>query len=163
MGLAETILPSYYHQYRDTFSSQVLLEYDFRPHNVTLGDLRLTGKIDKIELLGSSQVNVIDYKTSNPDTKAKALGPQGEYRRQLVFYKLLTELADQFPYTMVSGEIDFLQISAKTGKHLKKRLIVTDHGTAELKKTIEQVWQEIKALRFLEKDVGCGECQYCVV
>lgn len=166
-AIGQTMLHQYYKTYQPTFSPQVVVEYAFRSHGVAIDDLPLTGQIDKIELLSSkkgskAEANVVDYKTGNPDTKAGALGPKGEYRRQLVFYKLLCDLSAQFPYKMVSGEIDFIQESTKTGKHVKRKFEFTKKDTDELTELIKKTWAEIKALRFLDPDSGCGECEYCV-
>lgn len=41
----------------------VELEYDFRPRKISLGDVPITGKIDKIEQVNENEVRLVDYKT----------------------------------------------------------------------------------------------------
>lgn len=163
LAVGREALSAYYQRYRDDFSPNVLLEYDFRDHGVELEGLRLTGKLDKVEItdVGKKLVNVVDYKTGNPDAAAARLRQGGAYRRQLVFYKLLTELSDRFEYDMVSGEIDFIQPSKRLNKLVKKQIVIPKAEVVELKDTIARVWQEIQDLKFLDPEAGCGECQYC--
>jgi DNA helicase II / ATP-dependent DNA helicase PcrA len=156
------ILAAYFDKYSATFNPNAVSEFDFRSHGVRVGSAAITGKIDKIEWLDADKktANVVDYKTGQPDGKAAALKPGGEYHRQLVFYKLLCDGSPRFPHEMVSGEIDFVQPSRK-GTFIKERIVVTEADTKELTETIERVWQEIKGLRFLDPAAWCGECEYC--
>ncbi|MFA4815535.1 MAG: UvrD-helicase domain-containing protein [Candidatus Gracilibacteria bacterium] len=164
LELGQRALNDYYDTYRDTFHPNVLLEYDFRPHGVSVNGVPITGKLDKIELKDEAErtVHVVDYKTGNPDSKAQALGPQGEYRRQIIFYKLLCDNSKKFPYTMVSGEIDFVQKN-KAGAFVRKIFHVTPEETENLKTQIQAVYQDIMSLRFLDPDEfeTCGECEWC--
>lgn len=156
----ETILGNYYRFYKGSFKPEVLVEYDFRSHNVRLGNLAITGKLDKIELLGDKQVNVVDYKTGNPDKAARHLRDDGSYRRQLVFYKLLGDLSPRFPYEVISGEIDFVQPSKRTGKLVRRKFAIADEEVEQLKEVVERVGREIRELKFLDRE-GCGKCEYC--
>ncbi|MFH1354405.1 MAG: ATP-dependent DNA helicase [bacterium] len=154
------ILKNYYRFYAKSFKTKALVEYDFRSHGVHFEDLILTGKVDKAEVLNEKKVNVVDYKTGNPDNAGKHLREEGNYRRQIVFYKLLGDLSPKFGYEVVSGEIDFVQPSKRTGKLVKKKFIIGGDETDELKEMIRKVWKEIKELKFLEGK-GCGKCDYC--
>lgn len=160
------LVGAYYDHYRSEFHNHSLLEYDFAGHGVHVGDLPLTGKIDKVEIVDAKRklVNVVDYKTGNVDKGLKKLETDGDYFRQLVFYKLLGDASPRFGYTLASAEIDFVQASPKKG-FIKKRLTVSDEEVKDLKETIARVWGEMKALRFLEPGAGCGkkECEYCKV
>jgi DNA helicase-2/ATP-dependent DNA helicase PcrA len=159
-------LSAYYEQYHDELSPHTLPEYDFSSHGVNLDGIPLTGKLDKIEILDESrkEVHVVDYKTGNPDTKREALGPDGEYRRQIIFYKLLCELSPKFNYTMVSGEIDFVQQSKKDGRFKKAHFEVKAEELSALKTMIKDVYKDIMNLKFLHPDEWstCGECEYCL-
>jgi DNA helicase II / ATP-dependent DNA helicase PcrA len=163
LALGETSLSAYWEHWRGSFVAAVLAEYSFSSHGVHLDDLRLTGKLDKIEVINEKkkEVNVVDYKTGNPDNARGRLKEGGDYRRQLVFYQLLCDLSPRFPYTMVSGELDFIQPSTRTGKFVKKSFTISAGEIEELTATIRRVWREIKALKFLEPDAACGECKYC--
>lgn len=163
LAVGRTLLAKYYMKYRNEFIPETLQEYDFRSHGVELDGLRLTGKLDKVEILDakSQRVNVVDYKTGNSDNAAAELKPDGDYFRQLVFYKLLTELSPRFPYRMESGEVDFVEPSRRTGKFVKRKYEISREDVKELTETIGRVWQEIQELKFLDPKTRCGECEYC--
>lgn len=160
--LGRQVLSAYFTRNHTKFVPAVAREFSFTGHGIHVDDLRLTGKIDKVELVNkkSQQVNVIDYKTGNPDGKSAALNPGGTYHRQLVFYQLLANQSKQFNYTMVSGEIDFVQPSKRTGKFVKSRIMVSDDEVAGLTQEIRTVWADMKQLAFLEAPL-CGKCEYC--
>ncbi|MBI3251349.1 MAG: ATP-dependent helicase [Candidatus Andersenbacteria bacterium] len=168
------MLAAYWDHYKDEFHDNCLLEYDFASHNVHVGDLKLTGKMDKIEIVDVKRklVNVVDFKTGNVNNALKELGPEGNYRRQLVFYQLLCNESQRFQYEMVSGELDFIEASERnptsprlrgTQGFIKKKLEISQQEVEVLKKTIKRVWEEMQQLKFLEKDGGCGkkDCEYC--
>jgi DNA helicase-2/ATP-dependent DNA helicase PcrA len=156
------ILSSYYQNYQDTFSCDCLTEFDFVHDHVHLGDIPVTGKIDKIEILktsinGSPDVNVVDFKTGNPDTKSKELKEDGEYFRQLVFYKLLADSDPCFKYHVTSGTIDFVQKSKTKDTFVKKEFIITDKHVENLKLLIEDVYEDILNLEFNEIGPDCRD------
>jgi len=160
--LGKKVLAAYYHEYCGEMTGATLLEYDFNKHGVMVGDLLVTGKIDKVLMADKGrEVTVVDYKTGNPDNAGAKSGIGGSYWRQLVFYKLLCDASPRFDYEMVSGEIDFVQPSARTGKFIRKKFEISSTEVSDLQKTIKRVWQEIQELRFLESEVACGECEYC--
>lgn len=143
----QEILTNYYQNYQESFNGHCLTEHDFKFKNVRFDDIPLTGKIDKIEFLSGKQVNVVDYKTGKPDYKYQQLGPEGDYYRQLVFYKLLCDEAKTFPYEVVSGTIDFIEANKK-GQYIRKNYKITSEDTAKLKSQIKEVFAQIKSLDF---------------
>ena len=162
-ALGREYLTAYFKRYEKEFTEVVAREFNFASHGVRVDDLPLTGMIDKIELVDVKQklVNVVDYKTGNPDGKSAAMKPGGDYHRQLVFYQLLAHASSRFEYEMVSGEIDFVQPSKRTGKFVKKKIEIRDENVAELLKQIKDVWSEIQQHTFLTAP-ACGNCEYCV-
>lgn len=163
-ALGSALLTAYFDKYQNSFVSAVAREFNFAGHGVHVDDLSLTGKIDKVELVDQAQqlVHVVDYKTGNPDGKSADLKPGGAYHRQLVFYQLLANQSKQFNYIMVSGEIDFVQPSKRTGKFMKSRITVSDDEVAQLTQEIRTVWADIKQLTFLQAPL-CGKCEYCLL
>lgn len=141
------ILTDYYQHYQSEFSTKCLIEHDFRTYNVRLSDISLTGKIDKMELLPDGFVNVVDYKTGKPDSKYKELSPDGDYFRQLVFYKVLCENAHGFKYHLKTGTIDFIQAN-RTGTFVRKNFEITTADVAKLTTQITQVFSKIQNLEF---------------
>lgn len=143
----QEILTAYYQHYKQSFNGNCLTEHDFKFKNVRLGDIPLTGKIDKIEFLNSNRVNVVDYKTGKPDSKYQQLSPEGDYFRQLVFYKLLCSESKGFPHEVVSGTIDFIEKNNKD-QFVRKNYQLTDDDVNKLKAQIAEVFNKIINLDF---------------
>ncbi|MCH8748310.1 ATP-dependent helicase, partial [Patescibacteria group bacterium] len=166
LDLGREALSRYHELRRADLQPKALVEFDFKSHGVRVGDLPVTGKIDKIDIAAgvSPTAVVIDYKTGNPDRAAAQLKRGGAYWRQLVFYKMLGERSERFKYTLGAGVIDFVQASRRTGATVRRQYDITDDDVAELVSTIKQVWQEIKELDFLTGATRpwCGKCQYCL-
>jgi len=141
------ILTDYYQHYQSNFNGNCLTEHDFKFKNVRLGDIPLTGKIDRIDFIGGNKVGVVDYKTGKPDSKNKQLGPDGDYFRQLVFYKILCSQTKSFPYDVVSGTIDFVEKNNR-GNFVRKTYTITQEDTDKLKKQISDVFHQITSLNF---------------
>lgn len=140
----------------------VLVEYDFRAFDVRIAGVRVTGKVDKVEIIDEGQklVNLVDYKTGNPDGAGKRLKRGEAYWRQMVFYRLLCEAAPQFSYRMVSAELDFVQPSARTGNLVQRRLAISSGDVAAVRSEIVQARADMTSLTFLERP-GCEQCEYC--
>ena len=111
-------------------------------------------------------MNVVDYKTGNPDkAKEKLKTPAelpphgGDYWRQAVFYKVLIDHYEMGKYQVVSTEFDFIEPNAK--KEIKSiRVQITADDTKALRDQIQHVWSRIQARDFY---TGCGEddCHWC--
>ena len=141
------VLTDYYQHYQNDFNGHCFTEHDFKFYNARLGDIPLTGKIDKIELLDGKNVNVVDFKTGKPDSKYKELSQEGDYFRQLVFYKLLCQHSVGFPYHVQSGTIDFIEKDNR-GNFKKIDFQITDDHVAQLSKLITDTYQKILNLEF---------------
>ncbi|OGJ46020.1 hypothetical protein A3J23_02715 [Candidatus Peregrinibacteria bacterium RIFCSPLOWO2_02_FULL_48_14] len=165
LELGQKTLADYYDHYSTIQNTNVLVEYDFKSHGVTLDGIPLTGKLDKIEILDptAKTVHVVDYKTGNPDSKAKELAEGGAYRRQIAFYQLLCKESKKFPYLMVSGEIDFVQPGKKSSAFIKKAFTISETELDALRTQIRSVYEDIQNLRFLNPNEfeTCGECEWC--
>ncbi len=157
-------LSKYYENYHGTWGTSTVNEYTVK--NVFLdGEVRLTGKIDKIELLSGGEVNVVDYKTGKRRTRneleGKTKNATGNEKRQLVFYKLLLDKMPDTPYKMTSGEIDFVEPEKKTGKFYKEKFIITADDVRELEYKIQDVTAEIIGFSFWNERCENRECNYC--
>ena len=141
------ILTDYYQHYQNDFNGNCFTEHDFKFYNSRLGDIPLTGKIDKIELLDGKNVNVVDFKTGKPDSKYQQLSQEGDYFRQLVFYKLLCQHSIGFPYHVKSGTIDFIEKDNR-GNFKKVDFQITDEHVDNLSKLITDTYQKILNLEF---------------
>jgi DNA helicase-2/ATP-dependent DNA helicase PcrA len=156
-------LIGYVENYKDSFFTDVLTEHNFKKYHVMIGDASITGKLDKIEILNKEEklVSVVDYKTGNSSNWREKLRKDGNYVRQMLFYKLLCDNAEQFPYTMQGGEFDFIE--PFNNQYIKKSVELDDNALQELTETIVRVWKEIQELRFMNPENGCKEkdCEYC--
>jgi hypothetical protein len=67
---------------------------------------------------------------------------RGSYKRQLLFYKLLTQLDRTFPHEVVYGEFDFIQPNA-SGKLVRRGFELEDQAVEDLKKLIKETIDEL--------------------
>jgi DNA helicase-2/ATP-dependent DNA helicase PcrA len=170
-----TALAGYYDTYHQTWRGNVLTEYAINDVMMT-PEIRLTGKIDKLEFLDmGNKVNVVDYKTGKPKSRAQIEGKpkegedgdegelqdgSGGIKRQLTFYKIL--LDRQGKYDMVSADVDFIE-PMQSGRYKKEMFeIIPDEITA-LEKEIVRVGTEIIEGAFWEKRCDDSECEYCAL
>ena len=164
------ILSFYFDYYQGQFKKPVAVEKNFGRAfpPVFLGDIPLTGKVDRFDWVSPSvkTVKAIDYKTGQPKTRNQILGKTKEenldYYRQLVFYKLLAQLDQSFKLTMVEGELDFVQRAKGAKKLRRETFILSADEVDDLKKTIRAVMKEIRALNFTRTTNyhHCVTCEY---
>jgi len=157
------LLPELYDHYYDKWNKDVVVEY--RINNAEIDGIPITGALDKMEFDGKS-VNVVDYKTGNPDNGRKKLSRPdeknpngGDYWRQIVFYKILLDSDRTRKYEMASGEIDFVQKNGKK-EFVKSKVYVTPEDLTIVKEQIKDTYSKILNFEFRN---GCGEedCQWC--
>lgn len=160
-------LETYYNYYKESFTPALFTEkfFGYGYSKTYLNDIPLTGKIDRIDLVDRDEktVKVVDYKTGKPKSRnfieGKTEGSDGGYKRQLVFYKLLSQLDHNFPLEVISAELDFVE-ATETGKLKKESFAITIEEVDELKTTIHEVMEKIRALAF-EKTIDTKPCQFC--
>ncbi len=158
------VLSEYFNHYKQELynAGEILLEYNFGHQGLSYKGTELEGKLDKIEISPDGKAIVVDYKTGNPSTKSSSLKPDGDYHRQIVFYRLLVDLARKaglFKYEMLRGEIDFVQ-SDSSGKFNKQAIAVSDEDLSKLGNTIEEVVTAIKSQCF-DKTTERKHCERC--
>lgn len=124
--------------------------------------ITLTGNLDKVELIDSNNVAVIDFKTAKPKSRNEIEGKtkeaDGNYKRQLVFYQLLLELEGK--YKMNSGTIDFIEPNDR-GLYKREQFIIEKSEVGALKEIIKNVAREIISLSFADKYCDNKDCKYC--
>jgi DNA helicase-2/ATP-dependent DNA helicase PcrA len=152
------VLTGYYQHYQNSFGPKTLNEHDFRLYRVHLENVPLTGKIDKMELLPNDEVNVVDYKTGKPDSKYQELTPDGDYFRQLVFYKILCDHAHGFKYKVKTGTIDFVEPNVK-GLYVRKNYELTPEAVLSLEAQIKEIYKKIQNLEF-SPDPKCDDSDH---
>jgi DNA helicase-2/ATP-dependent DNA helicase PcrA len=158
----EDVLSNYYDKYLYTWNKIVALERNIK--NVVVNGVPLKGKLDKLEFSGK-EVNVVDYKTGDPDkAKEKLLPPNdknengGDYWRQAVFYKILLDNHNR-DWIAVSSEFDFIEPDKKKD-YRKIKLYIKPEDIATVKQQIKTVWDKIQTHDFY---TGCGkpDCHWC--
>lgn len=124
--------------------------------------IHLNGKLDKIELLTGNEINVVDYKTgkskSRNEIEGKVKDGDGNYKRQLVFYKLLVEGAKR--WRMNRATLDFIQ-PLPSDQYKREVFEIDDEETKELTKIIKTASREILDLSFWKKSCATKDCEFC--
>lgn len=162
----ELILSSYYDYYFDQFTPALATEMSLgRGSSVCLlEDIQLTGNIDRVDLIdpNTKEVKVVDYKTGRAQTRNEIEGKTKNatlhYKRQLVFYRLLGDLANNFPYKVKEAELDFIE--PDNGKFRKEKFEITAEEVKELKQLIKETMKKIRALEF-NRTTDTSLCQSC--
>ncbi len=165
--LGKKSLAGYYDAYHQAWKRPILNEFEVRGVDLGRG-LKLTGKIDKLEILreggGQREVNVVDYKTRKPLSRNELLGKtknaSGDYLRQLVFYKLLLERYKPDRFMVPSGDIDFIEPDPK-GRYKKESFVLEESQVKELEELIRKVAKEIIGLEFWKRFCSDPKCEYC--
>lgn len=146
----------YFDEHRDTFNGNIDTEVSITAE-LSLPDSRrkavtVHGFLDKIELEASGSVRVVDYKTGSPKSRnhieGKTKDSNGDYKRQLVFYKIL--LDEEGNRTMSEGVIDFVEPNP-SGKHKREAFVITPEEVAELTKDIGRMVDDLVSGTFLTK------------
>ena len=159
----QEVLSNYYDKRINGFNKIVTIERNIR--NVLVKGVPIRGKLDKLEFDGKL-VNVVDYKTGDPDKAVPKLkGPSdkdpngGDYWRQGVFYKLLVDNYEQKDWRVVSTEFDFIEPDKKKN-YRKEKLVITPADLETVTQQIASVWQKIQDRDFY---IGCGkpDCHWC--
>jgi DNA helicase-2/ATP-dependent DNA helicase PcrA len=158
----QQVLSNYYDKYIHSWNKIVAVERSIR--NVVVKGVPVKGKLDKLEFEGKN-VNVVDYKTGDPEkSKSKLLPPSekdpngGDYWRQAVFYKILADNNER-SWQVVSSEFDFIEPDKKN-IYRKQKLFIKQEDIDIVTQQIITVWEKIQNREFY---IGCGKegCHWC--
>ena len=144
-------------------------QFGFGFGTTVLDDIPLSGRLDRIDWIDKAKktVRVVDYKTGRIKTKNEIEGKtasanlserelslpesiRGPYKRQLLFYKLLTELDRSFIPVVEEGVFDFVEPDKQSGKLVRHEFTLRDEDVKDLKEIIRIVMKEIRELKFLD-------------
>jgi DNA helicase-2/ATP-dependent DNA helicase PcrA len=159
----EEVLIAYFELNKNHFILPLATEKNLRTN---LGDIELTGKLDRLEWSDQSArlVRVVDYKTGKPKTMGQIEGTtqdsDGELARQLEFYKLLIDSDPSLNYKFGEGLFDFVEEPVLKGKSGERHFQVTDKQINELKNTIISTMQSIRSLSF-PRTTDLKKCEKC--
>jgi DNA helicase-2/ATP-dependent DNA helicase PcrA len=159
----------YFKHYFDDHQPPVVTERFFggRFNPVYLGDIPLSGKVDKVELLHPQKkhVRIIDYKTGHPRSRNQIEGKtkysDGYYKQQLVFYQLLSQLDRTFTFSVTETQLDFVEADQK-GKLKKETFVIGKQEVDDLKTLIKEVMKKIRNHDFPRTTdyQNCTNCQF---
>lgn len=165
------ILRSYYDTYVDRFTRNVQVKLRIPsvliPSEDSSSTIKLTGEIDLVEYLDHSltSVDVIDFKTgrakSRGEIQGQTKGADGNYYRQLVFYKLLLQHFRP-SWTVREGVLDFVQPDSKGVMH-RESFQISDSEVRELTATIHESVRDILGLNFWNRECKDGKCEWCAL
>jgi len=167
LAKGEGALAGCYDTYHGEWKKEILNEFNIKGilFEIETGrEVFLSGKLDKVELLEDGQVKVIDYKTGKIRTRGviegKTQASNGDYKRQLVFYKLLLDRYNDGRYKMIEGEINFIEPNEK-GQYQKEVFEISEVEVQALGEVIKRVSQEILNLAFWNKRCNDQDCEFC--
>lgn len=162
---AEEIWPIYFDEVMQHWSKQNKSELWIAGVGLA-GEIKLRGKLDMLEPLGDNRYRVVDFKTGKPKSRnqieGKTKDSNGDYKRQLVFYKLLLDRYKDGLMKMDSGVIEFVQ-PTDTDQIRSESFSITNEEEIELVETITRVADEIKSLAFWNQRCDQDLCEYCAM
>lgn len=136
--------------------AKVLCEFGVEGVELIKG-VMIKGRIDRVDILPDGSAHVVDYKTGKAKSRNQIVGltkdADGNYYRQLVFYKLLLEKAKL--YEVKDAELDFVEGP-------KKEIFApSDKEVSELEAQIKAMAKAVLDSKF----EGCKdkECKYCTL
>lgn len=167
----QMVLTRWYEEYQGTWNLNTRSE--FRINGISISKNgeefpHLTGVLDKVEYINSdhSHVVVVDYKTGKPKTEGEIRGTtkssNGEYYRQLVFYKLLLKHFAGGKMKMKKAVLDFIEPN-DAGILKRYEFDIQDQEVEELENTIHKVVSEIVNLTFWDDPVTEDAQEYAAL
>jgi DNA helicase-2/ATP-dependent DNA helicase PcrA len=132
--------------------------------NAPDGRMVVRGNLDRIDEVGGG-VRVIDYKTGKAKSRNELMGEtkdaDGNYYRQLTFYKMLLARTEQ-PQHMVDGVLEFVEPN-ETGETKSETFEITDGEVKELEVSILEAVKAITTLAFWNDPCDTEDCPWCAL
>lgn len=160
-------LTAYYNTHSHTWLRTLKNEFSIYGVDIAFPEatITLTGKLDKVEFITEHRVRVIDYKTGKPKSRNAIMGQtqseNGDYFRQLVFYKLLLNRFDNGALDMETGSIDFIE--PEKGVCRRETFEIRDADVEVLLQQMQTVVSEIYTMSFWNKRCDDTDCEYCAL
>jgi hypothetical protein len=166
-------LGGYYDTYNNTWNRSVINEFNIVGVYAEIqapvsgeDKILLKGTLDKIEIQNDGSVIVVDYKTKKPMSRnqieGKTKSGDGNYKRQLVFYKILLDKYEKGKYQMKTGELDFIEPDDKD-RYKKENFEITEEDEKEVLGLISKTAFEIATFEFWNKKCDDKDCEYCAL
>ncbi|MDR0462892.1 MAG: ATP-dependent helicase, partial [Pseudomonadales bacterium] len=161
-------LAHFYEQQVNKETKIISLEKNFgSSYPIVVDGVKIKGKVDRIDLIENNEAVIIDYKTGTPktdseicklDKKASECEKQldeclwGRSKRQLLFYKILSEVDPKFKHNATHGMLYFV-VGDDHKKPVQRKIAFNTDEIEAMKKLIKKVDCEIRELKFLKNDV----------
>ena len=147
-GEAEGMLRLYYAQHSGHWTMPAFIEQRFR---VVIGGETLTGSIDRLDILPSGEVEIIDYKTGTPKTSDDL---KFDSKQQLLIYQLAAERQFNVKPTLLSYY--YLQNNEKAS------FVAKEKDLEKIENFVGETVAEIRASHFAAKpsQFACGNCDF---
>lgn len=136
----------------ESFTPGQRVEYSFAAQGVVIGNARLTGAIDLLEIDEPNKAIIVtDYKTGKPSNSWQGKTDYEKiklhkYRQQLMMYKLLVERSrDLGGYTVSQGIVEFVEAGSDSS-HQRLVMTFTDDELLRFRQLLQAVWQHIMTL-----------------
>ena len=124
-------------------------EVSFSSEGVSIGDVQLSGKVDRLEINRKDKtIVVVDYKTGKGYSKWLSDPKLYKYRRQLYSYKLLIENSITYSgFSVVGGRLEFVEPTEQG--HINVLDLNFESGEAERTRLLMQaLWRHVKSFDF---------------
>ena len=171
--LGKSVLSLYLTNKSDSWKTFDKIETEVFIDRIEVDGIPIKGQLDKLEHMGKT-VNVVDYKTGDAEKGAKKLTPPkvgassddtitkrfgGPYWRQILFYSLLVNNDKTTDFSMISGEMDFIEPD-ESGTFISKKVFIDNENTDQITEIVKSVYNQIKNKQFSE---GCmkPDCHWC--
>lgn len=129
-------------------SAQV--EVDFSSDSVVMNGVRLTGKIDRLEVdKANKKLTIVDFKTSTALPRWNSSANAYKYKHQLYFYKFLLEGSSAWSgYTVAGARLEFVEPTDLKSGVIQPPLVIQfdDKEEQDIKQLIKVVWDKIQTL-----------------
>lgn len=136
----------------DSFSPTQKVELNFNAQHVVVGDARLSGALDLVDIdKATKMIAITDYKTGKGSSNWKGATDYEKvklhkYKQQLMFYQLLVENSrDYSNYAVDKSCLQFVEAD-KTGECPVLEADFTREELAEFAQLVNVVWKRIMTL-----------------
>lgn len=134
----------------DMFERPAKAEVNLYSEGVVLGEARLSGKIDRLEINKQAKtVRVVDYKTGKPLARWDNTIKSFKYKQQLYFYKFLIEHSSSWKgYRVEEARLEFVEPDQNATGTIQPPLLVAFDTDEEMRmeRLIQAVWDIIQSL-----------------
>jgi len=149
----ENALTIYMDQRGHIFKPNDVAEHNFYNENVVIGNARMSGKIDRLEIdKKNKRITVVDYKTSKPHAKWISNIDLHKHKQQLYCYKLLVENSRTFAGFVVN-EARLEYVHPDGNKNIQVLNLSFDEKEVQrMKRLLSRVWDHVMNLNFPKID-----------